>query len=225
MSFFDSKRSSGAKMNSFFKRSFVMCSLCLLLLPGCFSNDVGPDKIASINIIDRNGMSETISKKERLDAYQKTDFNSPQPYQKVLRVYGRDEEGSIRSCITSYHPNGEIKQSLEAVNNRAFGSYNEWYPNGQIKIISHVIGGTADLNTQAEESWLFEGINQAWNEDGNLIAEISYVKGELSGESKYYHPNGGVWKISPFIKMSFMDRRWSIFPMAPFSKPLSISMA
>lgn len=173
-----------------------------LLLPGCryFGTNVDPAKITSINIIDRNGLTETISSKDRLDFFQKTDFLAPQPYQKVLRVFGREKNGEIHSIITSYHPNGQIKQYLEAVNNRAYGICREWHANGQLKVEGQVIGGVADLNTQAEESWLFDGLNKAWNEDGVLLAEIIYCKGELEGEAIYYHSNGKLWKVSPYHK-------------------------
>lgn len=187
---------------NFFPKTLVRIACLSLLLAGCrFSPEqVDPSKITSINIIDRNGLSETISSKERLSAFEHTDFLSPQPYQKVLRVYGRGKNGDVRSCITSYHPNGQPKQYLEAVNNRAFGTYREWFANGELKIDSRVIGGNADLNTQAEQSWLFEGCNRAWSEDGVLLAEIPYQKGELQGEAVYYHANGTVWKTTPFDK-------------------------
>ena len=172
----------------------------LLLFPSCLSDKRNGDRISSINIIDRNGMTETISEKERLESFQKTDFLSAQPYQKVMRVYGREAGGDVRSCITSYHPNGQVKQYLEATNNRAFGKYLEWHQNGKPKIESRVIGGIADLGTQAEESWLFDGTNKAWDIDGNLVAEISYEKGELVGDSKYYHPNGKIWKLATYEK-------------------------
>jgi len=186
-----------------FSAAIILRIACLsLLLTGCgFSPDqIDPGKITSINIIDRNGLSETISTKDRLSAFDSTNFLSPQPYQKVLRVYGREKNGDVRSCITSYHPNGQPKQYLEAVNNRAFGNYREWFPNGQVKIDATVIGGSADLNTNAEQSWLFDGCNRAWNEEGVLIAEIPYSKGELQGEAVYNHDNGYVWKITPFEK-------------------------
>lgn len=180
------------------KKSFIFVPL--LFLSACFSSKSSDDKITRINLLNHNGMAETISEKERLVDFNKTDFLTPQPYQKVSRVYGRDKAGNIPSRITSYHPNGQVKQYLEAMNNRAFGLYNEWHSNGQLKIESHVIGGISDLNTQAEESWLFDGINRAWDEEGHLLAEISYAKGELEGEARYYHKNGTLWKISPFAK-------------------------
>ncbi|NGX53347.1 MAG: hypothetical protein K1000chlam4_00056 [Chlamydiae bacterium] len=169
------------------------------LLCSC-SHTISPEKITAINIIDRNGLAETISAKERLNNFKKTDFLASQPYQKVHRIYARDKNGNVTSRITSYHPNGEIKQFLEAVNNRALGTYKEWHPNGQLKIESSIVGGIADINSQAEESWLFEGENRAWDEDGNLLAEILYSKGELDGVSQYYHPNGKVWKLTSYVK-------------------------
>jgi len=173
-----------------------------LLFSGCsFSPEqIDPGKITSINIIDHNGMSETINSKDRLNAFESTDFLTPQPYQKVLRVYGRQKNGDIRSCITSYHPNGQVKQYLEAINNRAYGHYKEWHPNGKLKVEASIIGGVADINTHAEQSWLFDGISRAWNENGNLIAEIRYAMGELQGETIYYHPNTKIWKICPYDK-------------------------
>lgn len=181
-------------------RNFLLVSS--VLLTGCynFSSQASPGKITSINIIDRNGMTETLSSKDRLNAFQKADFLSPQPYQKVLRVYGRDKNGNTCSRITSYHPNGQVKQYLEAVNNRAKGPYREWHANGQLKVESMVVGGIADLNTQAEESWIFDGHSKAWNEDGHLLADILYNKGDLEGEVVYYHPNGCIWKLSPYTK-------------------------
>ena len=190
-----------------FSKSVFKVSCCVLftsvvlVLTGCrySAGNIDPNKITSINIIDRNGLAETISTKDRLNHFQKTDFLTPQPYQKVMRVFARDKKGDIRSTMTSYHPNGQLKQYLEAVNNRALGTYREWHPNGQIKIDSHIIGGAADLNTQAEESWLFDELNQAWDDEGHLLAEIPYNKGELEGEAKYYHPNGQLWKLCLFL--------------------------
>ncbi|MFN0065803.1 MAG: hypothetical protein ACKVOH_06170, partial [Chlamydiales bacterium] len=129
------------------KRSIYLILSTTLFLTACRGGDVDPSKVATISIIDRNGLTETISAKERLNAYEKTDFLTPQPYQKVSRVYGREKNGDVRSQITSYHPNGQIKQYLEAMNNRAKGQYREWYADGQLKIEVQVIGGIADLNT------------------------------------------------------------------------------
>jgi antitoxin component YwqK of YwqJK toxin-antitoxin module len=181
-------------------RAFTAASLIFLTGCGYSPDQVDSEKITSINIIDHNGLSETINSKDRLNAFEKTNFLSPQPYQKVLRVYGRQKNGDVRSCITSYHPNGQVKQYLEAINNRASGIYREWYPNGKLKVEAYVIGGISDINTHAEQSWLFDGINMAWDDNGKLVAEICYSKGELEGDTVYYHPNGQVWKVCPYTK-------------------------
>lgn len=176
--------------------------LCLLLYcTGC-SNKTQSDTpiLTSINIIDRNGMSETLSSADRLKQYENVDFLSEQPYQKVLRIYSRDQRGDIHAFVTSYYPNGHPKQYLEIINNRAHGAYREWHANGTLKLETYVIGGEADINTAAEESWLFEGCSEVWDENGCLIANIPYCNGELQGIAVYYHPNGTVWKNIPYNK-------------------------
>lgn len=155
--------------------------------------------LTGINIIDRNGLSETIGSKEKLRYYSKVDFLSPQPYQKVMRMYN-NSKGDHVACLTTYHANGQLKQYLECVNNRANGRYREWHSNGKLKIHGTVIGGIADLHPSAEASWLFDGKTFAYNDEGNLEACIHYVMGVLEGTSFYYHPNGNVWKSCSYHK-------------------------
>lgn len=158
------------------------------------------EKLVSINIIDRHGMSETISERDRLVSYEKTNFLTPQPYQKVYRTFARDKQGASRQVITTYHPNGGIKQYLEAVNHRAFGPYYEWHSNGTMKIEATLIGGPADLSPVSQEAFVFDGKSRAWNEEGVPLAEIFYSKGELEGESYYFHKNLSLWKVVPYRK-------------------------
>lgn len=168
------------------------------------------DVMTCINIIDKEGLSETISNKDRLQQYQYVDFLKPQPYQKVLRVYGRDCEGNHHAFITTYHANSELKQYLEIVNGRAYGFYREYFSDGVLKLEAFIIGGMADVNTTAEKTWLFDNCAQVWNEDGSLAAEINYSKGELDGLSTYYHPNGKIWKKVPFCRNK-MEGTFEIF--------------
>lgn len=175
------------------KKAFMLSTV--FLVTACRSPS---DQVTSINIIDRNGVSETISTKERLGAYEKTDFLAPQPYQKVVRVYGRTKSRDVAAQMTSYHENGQLKQYLESQNGRAHGIYREWYANGQQKVEAYVIGGAADLDTQSEESWLFDGLSTAWDEEGHLVAKIFYNKGELEGVAEYFHSNGKLWKVCPY---------------------------
>jgi antitoxin component YwqK of YwqJK toxin-antitoxin module len=156
--------------------------------------------LISINLIDQTGTSETISSPERLEQYAKVDFLRPQSYQKVLRIYSRDDVGNMQAYITSYHPNGQPHQYLEVINGRAFGTYLEWYEDGTQKISAEVIGGEADLTTAAEQTWLFNGTSKAWDECGSLQAEIDYDKGELCGDSIYYHCNGKIWKKITYFR-------------------------
>ncbi|MBA3721484.1 MAG: toxin-antitoxin system YwqK family antitoxin [Parachlamydiaceae bacterium] len=184
------------------KRSLILFLLLFALTGAKRSPKQYPKPIplASIHIVDRNGFSETISNKDRLNQYQLVDFQKPQPYQKVLRVYARDSKGNVRSIVSSYHSNGNPKQFLEIVNGRALGSYREWHENGNMGVSAKVIGGMADITQVAEHSWLFDGISTAWDEDGHIIAEIPYSQGVLEGVAVYYHSNGNVWKRIPYIK-------------------------
>lgn len=190
---------------SFFKHSLSI-SLLSLTFSGCYPQRqynecvVLAPTLSSINIIDRNGLSETISSQERLVQYANVDFLSPQPYQKVLRVYNRDQQGDIYSYITSYYPNGFPRQYLEVVNSRAYGAYKEWHSNGAQKIEATIIGGKADIIEGAEKTWLFDSCCKVWDENGNLQAEIPYCSSELEGLSIYYHENGQIWKNIPYHK-------------------------
>lgn len=156
--------------------------------------------LVSLQLIDRNGLTETISSKERLGLYQKIDYLSYQPYQKVLRVYSKDQKGKSPSKITSYHPNGGLWQYLEAVDGRANGYYREWYPNGQLRLEAYVIEGPADINEVSQGAWLFDGIAKVYRESGELEAEIPYEKGLLQNRSCYYYPSGKLLKVISYDK-------------------------
>ena len=63
-----------------------------------------------------------------------------------------------------------------------------------------IIEGSAELSQEALGSWVFEGKNLIWNDQGNLIAEIFYEKGMLHGESLYYYPEGQLKKKIPYFQ-------------------------
>jgi antitoxin component YwqK of YwqJK toxin-antitoxin module len=181
--------------------NIILSFICLILAVGCTrSNQYEEPVLVSLNIIDRNGLNETITTKERLDKFENVDFFGHQPYQKVLRAYSQDCLGNAQSFVTSYYPNGQIKQSIEAINSRAYGLYQEWYEDGTLKLKANIIGGIADLTPAAEKSWQFDGCAQAWDSDGKILTNISYEKGLLQGDSFYYHPNGKIWKLIPYNK-------------------------
>lgn len=156
------------------------------------------EELVLMQIQDRNGLSETISDEEKLAIHGTKNFLGSQPYKKVLRLYRK--EGKNRSIITTYHPNGSIWQLLEAREMRAFGAYREWFSDGTQKIEAQVIGGTADLSPGAQETWLFDGVSEVWNEKGTLIAQIAYEKGALSGISTFYYPSGSLEKETPYVQ-------------------------
>lgn len=176
---------------------YTLLGALLLFTTACHhaSND---EAIVAIQIQDRNGMTETINASDRLEIYQEVDFLASQPYKKVLRVYKK--EGKSHSKITTYHPNGTPWQYLEAQEMRAFGAYQEWFPNGQRKIEATVIGGTADVALGAQQDWLFDGISKVWDDQGHLIAQIPYSKGALEGLSVYFYPSGQIQKEVSFSK-------------------------
>ncbi len=176
---------------------FLVCSLT-----ACKTRQDTPlsSSLVSLQTLDRNGFSETISNKDRLQRFAQTDFLAPQPYQKVLRVFGRDQAGKSGSKITSYHANGQISQYLEIAEGRANGLYQEWHPNGILKINAHVIEGLGDVTDVAQMSWLFDGENSVWDEQGRLSAVFHYSKGVLEGMGVYYHPNGQVARSIPYIQ-------------------------
>ena len=175
--------------------------LGLALLASCASKT--SDKSASVismQIIDRNGFTETISNKERLSSFEKIDFLTPQPFQKVLRVYGRNPSSQSLSKITSYHDNGQLCQYLEAVDGRAHGIYREWFPNGQLKIEASVVEGVADIHDLAKATWIFQGPCKVWEDQGNLIGAFHYEKGVLHSPAHYYFKSGKLQKIIPYAE-------------------------
>src|SRR4051812_32243695 len=147
--------------------------LLLLILSACASRaSQSTDDLVSIQLLDRNGFSETISANDRLITYERMNFLAPQPYQKVVRVYGKASLGKTASKISTYHTNGQPWQYLEIENGRAHGKFLEWHPNGQIKIEAFVIEGTPDISQMAQMTWFFDGVCLVYDEKGPLIAKI-----------------------------------------------------
>ncbi|HLB53427.1 MAG TPA: hypothetical protein VJK48_06955 [Chlamydiales bacterium] len=168
----------------------------LLILCGCSHISSSFDSLIAIHIQDRNGITETISVPEKLENYENVDFLSSQPYKKVLRVYKGDKKN--HAVITSYYPNGTLAQYLEAKEMRANGYFREWFSNGQLKIEAIVIGGTADITPNAKKDWLFDGLCKVFDEQGNLVATIPYIKGSIEGLSTSYYPSGQIEKEVPY---------------------------
>jgi antitoxin component YwqK of YwqJK toxin-antitoxin module len=184
-------------------------ALLLLILASCHRPESEGPLIVSIQIQDRNGLTETISAPERLENFQTLDFLASQPYKKILRVF--KQKGKHTAKITTYHSNGQIWKYLEAQDMRAFGTYKEWHPNGRLKIEATVIGGSADVSDSSEQDWLFDGIATSYDSQGKLLATIPYEKGVLHGTSLYFYPSGQLEKESPFVQneLQGMSRTFS----------------
>ena len=168
----------------------------LLLCCACATRSADPDRLMTIVLQDRNGFSETISQQDRLEKIASKDFLSPQPYQKVIRVFARDSGGTIPSILTTYHSNGQLQHYLEVENGRACGLYRLYFPNGKLKIEARVAGGVADLTEAAIATWQFEGCTSVFYPSGKLRASIPYEGGLIHGQEKHFYENGtrrGFW--------------------------------
>ena len=181
------------------RRAIILGALCILA--GCANRSVDQEgKLVSMQLYDRNGFQETITSSDRLAAYAQSDFCGSQPYQKVVRLFSRNKEGKTESRVTSYHESGGIWQYLETESGRAKGAYKEWYPSGQLKVEASVVEGIGDLAEECIGTWIFHGMSRAYDESGNIVAEIEYDRGELHNIAKYFHGNGKVKKEVPYLR-------------------------
>jgi len=171
-----------------------------MLLSGCAGRYQSTTDLQTIVLQDRNGFSETVSAPERLQRLEKQNFDANQPYAKVIRVFERDPDGALRSVITTYHPNGQLYQRLEAKDGRAHGAYQEYFPNGQQRISAFVQGGTADLAEEAMTSWQFDRDSLVWRETGSLEAILPYQNGVMHGQERYFYPGGQLQHVRHYVE-------------------------
>ncbi|MCI5051675.1 MAG: hypothetical protein MRY21_00895 [Simkaniaceae bacterium] len=202
----------------------IVCLAALLF--GCATKVAKQEKLASIQLYDRNGFQETISSEERLERYQKSDFSSPQPYTKVVRVFKRDDKGRSPGKVTTYHANGQLWQSLDVVNGRANGWFVEYHDNGKKKMQARVIEGKGELDEEAMLGWVFDGEGFIWDNCGNLTVEAMYENGKLEGKLIYYYPSGKVQMVHPYVHNELhgtqltYDKKGNVLTRCNFSKGL-----
>jgi antitoxin component YwqK of YwqJK toxin-antitoxin module len=203
---------------------FLILALAFLCSCGSRAPSDASGTVISMQIVDRNGFTETISNKERLSSFHTTDFLTPQPFQKILRVYARNPSGQSTSKITSYHDNGQLWQYLEAVDGRAHGVYREWFLNGKQKIEANLVEGVADIHDIAQATWIFHGSCEVWGEQENLVAEFNYEKGLLHLPARYFFASGQLKKIIPYEQgeinglMQTFDENGSLIEEIPYFK-------
>jgi antitoxin component YwqK of YwqJK toxin-antitoxin module len=204
-----------------FFRNALACGLRTLLMAArlflvciqlsCTQRHADNKDLMTVVLQDRNGFSETISQPDRLERLSKQDFESPQPYQKVIRVFARTTEGSIPSILTTYHPNGQLHHYLEVRSGRALGRYQQYFPEGQLKIESQVTGGVPDLTESAMATWLFDGEARVYHANGQLEARIPYCGGIIHGLEERFHANGQRASSRSFVRgaLSGPSESWS----------------
>ena len=172
--------------------------IVLFFLTSCAQKNLSQEKaLVSIQLMDRNGVQETISQPERLKKFENVNFFDPQPYEKVTCHY--KHKGFSQSKVLSYHKNGAVMQFLEVVSSRAKGAYREFFDSGSLKVEAEVIEGIGDLSFIAQESWIFDGLSKVCYENGKLKATVQYEKGVLHGQSTYFQEDGTIWKTTPFV--------------------------
>jgi antitoxin component YwqK of YwqJK toxin-antitoxin module len=183
----------------------ILLLISLYLCFSCQSNKTNENtKLSFVTIVNRTGVIETVNNKERLEKLSRLDFYSSQPYQKVLRVYTPNTEGSTPASLTSYHENGQLSQDLSILNGRAYGPLKAWHINGRKMFEAFVIEGIADNSSEAEKSWILDGVAQAWDDEGHLMAQFNYFKGELEGDTLYFYENNQI-KEKKTYKKNFLD--------------------
>lgn len=171
----------------------------LFLTCGCTHRPASQEELICVQIVDRNDLTKTISNRERMKVFKKTDFLSSQPYKQVVRVYNNKDQTQKLSKITSYHSNGNLWQYLEVIDSRACGKYQEYYPNGQIAMQAQVIGGPASLALEDKKKWLFDGESLAFSEEGKVLGRFFYEKGALEKTGFHYYPSGQIQKSIPYV--------------------------
>lgn len=170
--------------------SRMVLSLLCLALSSCASQY----KLATVHLVDTNGFSHTITTPTRLEQFESVDFLSQQPYKKVFRTWKEKVKEGGRSVLTSYYPSGQIMQYLEGRGGKAWGSYREWHENGHLRVHVRVIAGQLDFGQASEDSWIFDGLSEAFDDQGCLEAQIPYVHGSKEGLAKLYHTSGKLWQ-------------------------------
>jgi len=179
--------------------NYLLTCFFILFLTGCNESKIKNDQeLVQVQIVDQNNQTQTVSSEDLLQRYKSTDFLNPQPYKKVIRFFSRDSEGHVPQQITSYYPNGQIKQYLEAIDLNAKGTYKEWHENGSLKITANIVGGKADFSATSQSEWLFDGISTVYDDKENVIAKIKYQKGKLEGESRYYYSDSTLKSSIPY---------------------------
>lgn len=102
-----------------------------------------------------------------------------------------DPSNTKRATITNYFKNGQLKSTVEVVNERSVKS-------GEYKT------GLQALVMYNDIRWLFDGEYKEWYESGELYKKIGFRKGGNCQEALYYWTNGKIKR-----KEIYDDQNWS----------------
>lgn len=148
--------------------------------------------LSSVHIVDSNGMTQTHSIKERLRSFVRLNPLENQPYKQLTLLY-KSKRSEPMGILASYYPNGNIMQLLTTFNGSARGIYCEWHDNGQLSLKGRVVGGKPILGEVAQDEYLFDGTCYAWNQHGEIVAQIEYDGGKRNGDYITYHAPNKLW--------------------------------
>lgn len=165
-------------------RLFLLFTIIITL---CCSCNHKQSTLTKVRLTNQKGFTETVTQKERLKEFENEDSLLQQPHKKIVRIFQKGEEK--QTIISTYHPNGHIFQRLECLGQQAKGDYKEWHPNGVLKIQAHILNGIPDIDPSGQNSWIFDGVNQAYDESGEQIALFNYSNGKLEGEAFLFYPS------------------------------------
>jgi antitoxin component YwqK of YwqJK toxin-antitoxin module len=142
-----------------------------------------------------NGSKNTVMdvKNDRSVGKEKQFYNFNQVYS--TRTY--DNNGIENGPAVYYHEIGTVSHKFNVVNEKINGQFEEFYPNGKLKIKKTFVNGLA------------EGEQIGYFENGEIWKKGNFVKGNPNGEWFFYHENGklessgifkdgsriGVWKV------------------------------
>ena len=173
----------------------------LFSLPSCQAKQVGcKENILGLQLTDANGFTETVTNPKHLREIKVEDFNNPQPYQKIVVTFAdKQKANSSNSKILSYYPNGQLHEQLLVKSFQAYGEYNEWYPNGERKVIASLKGGSGDLTADAKKTWVFNGSFLAFYPDGKSKAKFSFANGKATEKAVHFFPSGQIQKQEHFL--------------------------
>jgi antitoxin component YwqK of YwqJK toxin-antitoxin module len=167
--------------------------------------------------MDQQGRVTTITKEEELQKYQHIQLLEPQPYNQIHRIQCSKPSSKAPACdsieeIARYYPSGQICELLPIRNQRPFGIYRQWHPNGQIKLEAPVDGGHPQLSDEAYTTWHFHGIAKAYYPDGTLKEEIPYLSNVIQGKARSYYPNGQLRYEIDYLDSQKEGIKHSYFP-------------